>query len=1010
MEGRFDSYNRWNDALIEAFFGQDRAGEPVYLDLEEASLQRAASLAGASTERAADDLTAAVCRTLVVPPEEGRTFNRHAARARAWRAGGRTSNPPFVGLLAFLSLVAERMAADHEFSSANYYGRLCRAVGAVATTAKRRVQRDFMHQTGRLWDELNAWLDDQEGERGIATAFPFDYRVHVGRPISQALVRASDRRRLHEFFRDVQLDAGERLGLADMRELLDEWISESSSTLKRLWSSKEARDQVAAIACVELESWRGNARRGETPDRSLPLLVLACLWHHPIPRLALEFRVHANDQAVEGSYALPMDSTAAALTAFEGAENIRVVDAGSPEWAAIDAPIAWAEALIATFELHPKDPLRTLRRAAKRLVVLRFDPEHRWYVESSRVRLGDRHVLLLHTSLMDALTKLLPQVAAHGYATFAPGQLRGLPEGWCAVTDVLVTAAVDEYPEDLTPLAPLGLTQLAFEDGISLGNRTWHGRRPPRIVVAALSRTPLRLTIRPQDEEDASPRVYDLTPPAVVSAESLANTEGDYTLTLSALKEGKPADILQTARLRVRTADSPRPISAAPLTRVVSDDDLWWVMSAAAESSPARGICGLTNLPPVGLIAAEDLHAPPTNLHELVWHHDEWPAEGSTRSRGGIASGCIVGAHYWLLPTAGRGRPSKRIRGRCKNCGLERWYPTYLRARRETFGAPHMKALLAPSLPAAGVVPVEFDTLLDALSYLRGGSWQALQRIAEQVDDTPWFASEAARTLSALGHIELEVDRRTLRPVRWGIAPTTIALTARDGIAVIAGFRSSILVHALNHVVAGLGGTVSIQTSHAAPTVLRIEGLGGTTLSVLAEKLSALVGEDVAFADSCSAALLPALPRLSDLYATLPVTDSPHGRAELLMIKEGKWLPCEAVVEPGAYRIATFPNTYLLQADHESLPRVVDTRLARYLAASIYGLALMAYDSQRQEIRVPFGGQLPGLYERAVVACSGEPAMRDGSTIVYRDVPPETAAILWDKLAPRPLPPEKLHG
>ena len=47
-----------------------------------------------------------------------------------------------------------------------------------------------------LWRELNRWLEEHDGEHGLPTANPLDRRVHIGYPLSQALIRENDRRLL----------------------------------------------------------------------------------------------------------------------------------------------------------------------------------------------------------------------------------------------------------------------------------------------------------------------------------------------------------------------------------------------------------------------------------------------------------------------------------------------------------------------------------------------------------------------------------------------------------------------------------------------------------------------------------------------------------------------------------------------------------------------------------------------------------------------------------------------
>ena len=57
--------------------------------------------------------------------------------------------------------------------------------------------------------------------------------------------------------------------------------------------------------------------------------------------------------------------------------------------------------------------------------------------------------------------------------------------------------------------------------------------------------------------------------------------------------------------------------------------------------------------------------------------------QGTTMRSGELATCLIGGAHYFLLPPAGRTRPTVlSVEGHCKHCGLEQAFPTRPRGRR----------------------------------------------------------------------------------------------------------------------------------------------------------------------------------------------------------------------------------------------------------------------------------------------------------------------------------------
>ena len=105
--------------------------------------------------------------------------------------------------------------------------------------------------------------------------------------------------------------------------------------------------------------------------------------------------------------------------------------------------------------------------------------------------------------------------------------------------------------------------------------------------------------------------------------------------------------------------------------------------------------------------------------------------------------------------------------------------------------------------------------------------------------------------------------------------------------------------------------------------------------------------------------------------------------------------------KPGAYRTRVFPRTYAFVPSDSGLARIGNAHLVKHLEAVRSGVPLVAYRPRQRELVVRLGAQLPGLYERVTMLCSGAPPLRfDDGTLRYADVPPAIAAGLWARLAP----------
>ena len=84
--------------------------------------------------------------------------------------------------------------------------------------------------------------------------------------------------------------------------------------------------------------------------------------------------------------------------------------------------------------------------------------------------------------------------------------------------------------------------------------------------------------------------------------------------------------------------------------------------------------------------------------------------------------------------------------------------------------------------------------------------------------------------------------------------------------------------------------------------------------------------------------------------------------------------------------------------------RRVDVRLAKHAAALAEGERMAGYDDTTRTLYLPLGADLPGLYGRAAVLCSGLLPSEDERQRVtrYHDVPQEIAEHLAALLAGRP--------
>lgn len=199
-------YSRWNRAIASVIYCPENAGIPVFLDLEDDLLRRAASMVGSPSSTDGDlamELAEAVRATLDHPDLSGGVFDSHLRRIKIWRTRSGQVPPP-IALLAVLSLAAEDMTAGDGLAAHNYYDRLMPLLGISSEKSKKKVIDAYRRCSNTLWECLNGWLEDLQGERGLPTAYAYTH-THIGRPMSQALIRATDRESIGHFFAEIEL-------------------------------------------------------------------------------------------------------------------------------------------------------------------------------------------------------------------------------------------------------------------------------------------------------------------------------------------------------------------------------------------------------------------------------------------------------------------------------------------------------------------------------------------------------------------------------------------------------------------------------------------------------------------------------------------------------------------------------------------------------------------------------------------------------------------------------------
>lgn len=1018
-------YDSWNRAVEELFFDGRFAGRPVYLDLESEVLRQLGALAG-EPGGSEDRLIEVVRPTLNLPDTNRPLLEAHAVRLARWRNGEGNEPLPVLCLLAFFSLVAESMAAEDGLAANNYYGRMCELLGLDYDDRDiyERITGDFRKHGTKMWSALNQWLEAYEGQRGLPTAFASDFRIYVGPAISQALVKEADRRKLPAMFRAYGLPAGYSMSLSDMERLLAEWLPSSnvSNSLKNSFKRGiEARRRIAAVARLELETWDGveeMSRGGASAPP--PLRLLAVIRRFLGARLEFGLAGRLRTDAHEATLRLVNDDPVASEAVRASGRELTFVATGDGWIRLADDPgISWPDLISAPLELAATTNDGRLRRAPTRLIVLREEPTLSAYVETDRAPLAENCLVLAHKSIAPDVAGMLKAAARPGFVR-ADG-LRGVPDAWVLFTDVQILASVDATSVDLQPLTPVSWTQLVLADGFTLPGRTrkWHRKRPPEVRVASQSLDKSVVKINPlRFLDDVGVRVQAselgrVKGVAVFPLDGLELPVGDYQITLE-----DPKRVLSEATLRLRDGN-------LPAVESIAEPD---VVVRRLEPGDAKALLTGDLLPGASIADIEVIQGalvdgevlPTLGTAMPVPARPAWTAEGR-QSRGRDLEdvvqreqpilpereSCLVtGAHYFILPTFKGRTKGPTVSGRCRDCGLVEWWPS----RPVKHGkSAELMGSRAPAVDVTSVAPiqrhapVDWEFLIDALTHVRRGKWGAFEGIARQGEDTALFIHDLGRVLEGLGHFEVRRDPATLDPTDWEVPAITI-YTTPDGRAIVTGARPGALVAEIGIVAEKLGGEINIsEHPESSPATIALEGLDVEELERAVELLRISLRRPVAFSHEPARKILARLPRLWSMFAALPRRPLPHA-AELQLFDPtaGRWEDCVEAVHVGGYRVRVGRRRYFVRTEadlHEGQVRYADPFTVKHAGAALSGAPLVAYQETDHTLVTPLGAELPGLFERVAVLCSGQPPqkLKSGMT-VYGGVPQSYAEALADRL------------
>jgi hypothetical protein len=235
------------------------------------------------------------------------------------------------------------------------------------------------------------------------------------------------------------------------------------------------------------------------------------------------------------------------------------------------------------------------------------------------------------------------------------------------------------------------------------------------------------------------------------------------------------------------------------------------------------------------------------------------------------------------------------------------------------------------------------------------------------------------------------------------VPPTTIYETP-SGKLLVTGVRSFALRESLDTACRQFGGSTHLHDNgDAGPATLEVAGLTSSAAAELPAVLERTLNAPVRFSPSPATRLLTHLPDLWTVIGALPRRPLPHGtHLERFDGIAGRWAECPEAVDAGAYRIQAGRRRYLVRTTSDVLAgyaRFADPFTIKHAITALEGRPLLAYDASTASLLTPLGAELPSLYERAIVLCSGKPPQKlENGLTRYPDVPKTHARVVAARL------------
>ena len=677
-------------------------------------------------------------------------------------------------------------------------------------------------------------------------------------------------------------------------------------------------------------------------------------------------------------------------------------------WLGLDPAIQLDPNSVLATEVRIRDSSsgRIFSRLGKSISVLGFDDLSGCYVEQAMLQTGVPSVLIIHQSLRNRVLEYLQLAAREGFVEQV--LVEDEIDSWWLYTDVEVFERIDfiddKEVKGLDALKVQRFDHVRLSGGLRLPGtlRKWLTSRPPEVRIVSESPGPISLTILDRDApgEPLSTREFSESI-VILQLEEMGLPAGDYELVVNVSSNSfrevirlRDADHLSYDRRKsegIVGHSKADPLFGLNATSQSVDFAGFPIVDISEQWVPINGFNPPWASERIGYSSVrreEDVvRFPNLKRYCIGKPHTEWYETWYKGQTSQLVTCTVCGFQYRLEVSPYNAKP--KLRKKVK--------------KKDTSSAlnPQRIPKVDRVLPLTSTEGSSWDDAFAAMCAERSGTKAGLELILGQVDGQNPLAQDIfLRNLEALGHAEF-LKRPSENGVSWKVNGTSM-VGSELGIFNLVGIRSPKIVAAFERAIEGVGGEFLNEKTINAPCSLAAKFQIPEDASECAASMSSDLGQSIELVPNAGFALLQILPKIQ-------VPLSAQGKAPMAVF-EGmkKWdpltcrfVPTESMMNVGSYQI-TAPRRLYAFVSEDDLSELQftlgDARTVKYQANLQTNIPMVGYDAEAQELFVPLGADLPGLYGRAVIALSGQLPIPDyeAGALRYRCVAAEAAARIFE--------------